>query len=54
MIILFYLLFVVGVGVLAGSWSRNGILWAVVAAFVSPLLAVLILLAIGKATPASS
>jgi len=46
--IVFYLLFAIGVGVLAGSWERSGFLWFVIALVSSPLLSVLLLLALGK------
>lgn len=42
------------VGILAGSWNRNGLLWALGALLISPLLAVVLLLAMGKVDVSSS
>lgn len=43
-----WILFSVGVGVLAGSWGRSGIGWFLLALLLSPLLSVLALLVVGR------
>jgi len=44
----FWILFGIGVGILAGSWGRSAFLWFIIALVASPLLSALLLLALGK------
>lgn len=45
--LLFWIAFVVLIGIWASKWNRNGFGWAVLSFFISPLLGALFLLAAG-------
>lgn len=47
----FYVILVLGVGWWAGQWGRNGGGWGLLALLISPLLAGLGLLVVGRAMP---
>jgi hypothetical protein len=52
--VVFWLLCAIVVGVIAGSRGRSGFGWFLLACIISPLLAVILVLALGSATKADS